>query len=90
MVQGSHPWCRTLGADGCGGHRPRLQRRMHLLYVDESGDTGRNNPVNHTFVLCGLLVHHADWHVAQGALEEMRPSVRRKRRDLHRERERGR
>jgi hypothetical protein len=34
--------------------------------------------VNHTFVLCGLLVHHADWHVAQGALEEMRPTVRRR------------
>lgn len=77
MVQGAHPWCRTLGADGCGGHRPRLQRHMHLLYVDESGDTGRNNPVNHTFVLCGLLVHHADWHVAQGALEEMRRRMER-------------
>jgi hypothetical protein len=33
---------------------------MHLLYVDESGDTGRHNPQNHTFVLCGLMVHHAD------------------------------
>jgi len=31
---------------------------MHLLYVDESGDTGRHNPENHTFVLCGLMVHH--------------------------------
>jgi len=44
---------------------------MHLLYVDESGDTGRNNPENHTFVLCGLLVHHANWHAVQAALGEM-------------------
>ena len=50
---------------------------MHLLYVDESGDTGRHNPENHTFVLCGLLVHHADWHVAQGAFEEMRRRMER-------------
>jgi hypothetical protein len=45
---------------------------MHLLYVDESGDTGRSNPENHTFVLCGLLVHHADWHRAQANLDAMR------------------
>jgi hypothetical protein len=51
---------------------------MHLLYVDESGDTGRNNPENHTFVLCGLLVHHADWHVAQGAFIRMRQRLREK------------
>jgi hypothetical protein len=50
---------------------------MHLLYVDESGDTGRHNLENHTFVLCGLLVHHADWHVAQGAFEEMRRRMER-------------
>lgn len=47
-------------------------RRMHLLYVDESGDTGRHNPQNHTFVLCGLMVHHADWHEARSDLLEMR------------------
>jgi hypothetical protein len=63
---------------------------MHLLYVDESGDTGRNNPENHTFVLCGLLVHHADWHVAQEAFKAMRPAFRRERRDVRRKRERGR
>ena len=45
---------------------------MHLLYVDESGDTGRNNPENHTFVLCGLLVHHADWHAVQAGFKAMR------------------
>jgi hypothetical protein len=50
---------------------------MHLLYVDESGDTGRNNPENHTFVLCGLLVHHADWHVAQAAFKAMRRRMER-------------
>jgi hypothetical protein len=45
---------------------------MHLLYVDESGDTGRHNPQNHTFVLCGLMIHHADWHEARSDLLEMR------------------
>jgi hypothetical protein len=45
---------------------------MHLLYVDESGDTGRHNPENHTFVLCGLMVHHADWHEAQAAFADIR------------------
>ncbi len=45
---------------------------MHLLYVDESGDIGRHNPQNHTFVLCGLMVHHADWHEAQAEFEKMR------------------
>jgi len=45
---------------------------MHLLYVDESGDTGRQNPENHTFVLCGILVHHADWHTAQRDFATMR------------------
>lgn len=48
---------------------------MHLLYVDESGDTGRHNPQNHTFVLCGLMVHHADWHEAQADLRQMRERV---------------
>lgn len=72
MVQGSHPWCRTLGADGCGGHRPRLQRRMHLLYVDESGDTGRQRSSTDTFILSGLMVHHAEWHATQAAIRRMR------------------
>jgi hypothetical protein len=45
---------------------------MHLLYVDESGDTGRRNPQNHTFVLCGLMVHHADWHETQACFAAMR------------------
>jgi hypothetical protein len=49
---------------------------MHLLYVDESGDTGRSNPENHTFVLCGLLVHHADWHVVQAGFKAMRARIR--------------
>lgn len=48
---------------------------MHLLYVDESGDSGRHNPENHTFVLCGLLVHHADWHAAQRDFSAMRTRI---------------
>ena len=50
----------------------QVNERMHLLYVDESGDTGRHNPENHTFVLCGLMVHHADWHEARLAFLVMR------------------
>jgi hypothetical protein len=53
-----------------------VNRVMHLLYVDESGDTGRHNPENHTFVLCGLMVHHADWHEAQSTFTAMRQRMR--------------
>jgi hypothetical protein len=54
----------------------QVNEGMHLLYVDESGDTGRHNPENHTFVLCGLMVHHADWHEAQAAFGDMRQRLR--------------
>jgi hypothetical protein len=37
---------------------------MHLLYVDESGDTGYAGSQTRTFTLSGLLVHHAEWHEA--------------------------
>ena len=50
----------------------QVNESVHLLYVDESGDTGRHNPENHTFVLCGLMVHHADWHEARLAFLVMR------------------
>lgn len=45
---------------------------MHLLYVDESGDPGIVSNSSRHFILCGLLVHHADWHGVQTALHEMR------------------
>jgi hypothetical protein len=45
---------------------------MHLLYVDESGDTGRAGSRTRTFTLSGLLVHHADWHDAQSTIARMR------------------
>jgi hypothetical protein len=42
-----------------------VNRLMHLLYVDESGDTGRAGSQTRTFTLSGLLVHHAEWHDAE-------------------------
>ena len=45
---------------------------MHLLYVDESGDTGHAGSQTRTFTLSGLLVHHAEWHEAQAAITRMR------------------
>lgn len=45
---------------------------MHFLYVDESGDPGSSPGASTHFILCGLLVHHADWHIAQRRLMEMR------------------
>ena len=48
---------------------------MHLLYVDESGDTGKAGSQTDTFVLSGLLIHHAEWHEAQAAVLRMRQRV---------------
>ena len=45
---------------------------MHLLYVDESGDTGRHGSGTSSFILSGLMVHHADWHDTQAAIKRMR------------------
>ncbi len=59
-------------ASGCGGRSAGLQRRMHLLYVDESGDTGRQRSGTSTFILSGLMVHHAEWHATQAAIHRMR------------------
>ena len=38
---------------------------MHLLYVDESGDTGHAGSQTRTFTLSGLLVHHAEIHASE-------------------------
>lgn len=45
---------------------------MHLVYVDESGDPGVTAGSSRYFVLCGLGVHHADWHEVQQQLDELR------------------
>ena len=45
---------------------------MHLVYVDESGDPGTAVSSSRYFILCGLSVHHADWHEARNLLEELR------------------
>ncbi len=51
---------------------------MHLLYVDESGDTGRAGSQTRTFTLSGLLVHHAEWHDAQASIGRMRRRIHEK------------
>ncbi|GBL27107.1 insertion element IS407 uncharacterized 31.7 kDa protein [Verrucomicrobiota bacterium] len=45
---------------------------MHFLYVDESGDPGAKHGASRHFILCGLLVHHADWHAVNRRMAEMR------------------
>ncbi len=45
---------------------------MHLVYVDESGDPGSAAGSSRYFILCGLSVHHADWHVVQGEMSALR------------------
>lgn len=45
---------------------------MHLVYVDESGDPGTAVSSSRYFILCGLSVHHADWHEARNQLKELR------------------
>jgi len=51
---------------------------MHLLYVDESGDTGREGSQTRTFTLSGLLVHHAEWHETQASIARMRRRIHEK------------
>jgi len=45
---------------------------MDLVYVDESGDPGVREGSSRYFILCGLSVHHADWHEVTRHLEELR------------------
>jgi hypothetical protein len=40
--------------------------------VDESGDPGVREGSSRYFILCGLSVHHADWHEVTRHLEELR------------------
>lgn len=50
---------------------------MHLMYVDESGDTGvTNSPTKH-FALSSLIVHELHWEAALHAFgDSMRPILR--------------
>lgn len=50
----------------------RFASGMHFLYVDESGDTGSTGSPNNHFILCGLMIHHADWRISQLAMLAMR------------------
>ena len=45
---------------------------MHFLYVDESGDVGSKPGSSSHFILCGILVHHADWHRLRNEGRQMR------------------
>jgi hypothetical protein len=43
---------------------------MHLIYLDESGNSGRNlnDPQQPVFVLCGLIVPESQWQQLEGLL----------------------
>lgn len=45
---------------------------MHFLYVDESGDSGSKCGASSHFILCGLLIHHADWQGVWRDTKDMR------------------
>jgi|688.fasta_scaffold76940_1 hypothetical protein len=49
---------------------------MHLVYVDESGDPGMAVSSSRYFILCGLLVHHADWHDVRSQLKDLRERLK--------------
>jgi hypothetical protein len=49
---------------------------MHLVYVDESGDPGTAVSSSRYFILCGLLVHHADWHDVRSQLNDLRERLK--------------
>lgn len=42
---------------------------MHLLYLDESGNTGPNDARQPWYVLGGLVVHESEWQSIETALE---------------------
>jgi len=50
---------------------------MHLVYVDESGDPGTTVNSSRYLILCGLSVHHADWHDVRKQLKELRERLTR-------------
>jgi hypothetical protein len=49
---------------------------MHLMYVDESGDSGTNNSPTRYFVLSGLVVHELRWHETLNRLVAFRRRMR--------------
>ena len=49
---------------------------MHLMYVDESGDSGTNNSPTRYFVLSGLVVHELRWHETLNCLVAFRQRMR--------------
>jgi hypothetical protein len=49
---------------------------MYLMYVDESGDTGRKNGSSQYFCLSGLVVHESDWRNLINALLSHRKVLR--------------
>lgn len=55
--------------------QPKL---MYLIYVDESGDAGRNNSPTRYFVLSGLVIHEAKWRDTLNKLIDFRLRIRSK------------
>lgn len=51
---------------------------MYLIYVDESGDAGRNNSPTRYFVLSGIVIHETKWRDTLNALIDFRLRMRSK------------
>jgi hypothetical protein len=51
---------------------------MYLIYVDESGDAGRNNSPTRYFVLSGLVIHETKWRDTLNKLIDFRLRMRTK------------
>jgi len=46
---------------------------MHLVYLDESGNTGKNlgDPQQPVFLLCAMLVHKDRWQMLENSLQQV-------------------
>lgn len=49
---------------------------MYLMYVDESGDPGRNVIVTRYFILTGLVIHELRWKTTLDSLVQFRAHLR--------------
>ncbi len=72
------------GEAGEEGKRPApaglgaVSNGMYLLYVDESGDTGRKPGSSRYFVLSGFVVHELRWHQTLNSILGFRRELRNK------------
>jgi hypothetical protein len=51
---------------------------MHILYVDESGDPGKDKHSSPHFILSGLIISQEDWALCLDKLKTFRKSIKKK------------